>query len=62
MVKLTDLSDGPWLFVETRSPAEVNVVVSVPDTEAERVRLHVTLGIGVSADAGTPSASTVVKV
>lgn len=61
MVKLTDLRDFPGVFVETRSPADVNIVVPVSSTEVERMRLHVTLVAGVSPDEGTPSASTVVK-
>lgn len=62
MVKSTDLNDAPGLFVETRSPVGVNIMTSVHDTEVERVRLHVMLIVGVSPDARTPSASTVVKV
>ena len=62
MVKSTDLNDGPGLFVETRSPADVNTAISVPGTEVERVRLHVMLVTWVSPDAGTPSASTAVRV
>lgn len=61
MVKSTDLSDDPGAFVETRSPADVNIVVSVPDTEAERMRLHVTLVVRTSAGAGAPSSSTVIN-
>jgi len=62
MVKSTDLSDVPGVFVETRSPADVKIAVSVSGTEVERLRLHVTLAAGVPPDAGTPSASTVVRV
>ena len=62
IAKTTDLSDGTGLFIETRSPAEVNIMASVPGTEVERVRLHAMLGAGVSPDAGRPSASTTVKV
>ena len=62
MVKFTDLSDGWEAFVDTKSPADVNAVVSVSGTEVERVRLHVMLVAGVSPDAGRPSASTVVRV
>jgi hypothetical protein len=62
MAKSTDLSEDLGLFVETRSPADVNIVVSAPETEAERMRLHVTLAVRTSAGAGAPSASTVVKV
>ena len=62
MVKSTDLNGGPGLLVETRSPADVNIVVSVPGTEVERVRLHVMFVVGVFPDAGWPSASTVVKL
>jgi hypothetical protein len=66
MVKLTDLSDalGVFVFVETRSPADVNIVVPVSGTEVERMRLQVTLVAGVfpgEAGEGTPSASAVVK-
>jgi len=62
MAKFTDLSNGSGAFVETKSPADVNTVVSVPGTEVERVRLHAMLVGGVSPDAGRPSALTVVKV
>ena len=62
MVKFTNLIDGSGVFVETRSPADVNAVVSVPGTKVERVRLHAMLVAGVPPDAGRPSASTVVKV
>lgn len=61
MVKSTDLSDVPGVFVETRSPADVNIVVPVFGTEVERMRLHVTFVAGVFPDEGAPSASTVVK-
>jgi len=61
-VKSTDLANGPGLFVETKSPADVNIIASEPGTEVDRVRLHVMLVVGVFPDAGTPSASTVVKV
>jgi len=62
MVKSTDLTNGPGPFVETRSPADVSIMTSATGTEVERVRLQVMLVIGVFPDAGTPSASTVVKV
>ena len=62
MVRFTDLRDDWGVFVDTKSPADVNAVVSVHGTEVERVRLHVMLVAGVSPDAGRPSASTVVRV
>lgn len=62
MVKSTDRSDNPGVFVETRSPADVNAIVSVAGTEAERMRLHMTCLVGIPPDTGTPSASDVVKV
>ena len=62
MVRFTDLRDGWGAFVDTKSPADVNVVVSVPGTEVERVRSHVMFVAGVSPDAGRPSASTAVRV
>jgi len=62
MVKSTDLSDDLGFFVETRSPADVNIMVSVPGRELERMRLHVILVVGISPGAGTPSASTVDKL
>ena len=61
-VKSIDLSEDPEVFVETKSPADVNIAVPVPDTGVERMRLHVTLAVETSPGAGAPSASTVVRV
>jgi hypothetical protein len=62
MVKSTDRNDDPGVFVETRSPADVNTIASVLGTEVERMRLHMTCAVGIFWDAGAPSASAVVKV
>lgn len=60
MAKSTDLSDGPRVFVETRSPADVIIVVLAPGTEVDRMRLHVRLLVVVFPGAGAPPASTAV--
>lgn len=62
MEKSTDRSDGPGVLVETRSPADVNMMVSVLGTEVERMRLHMTCPSEIAADVGAPSASAVAKV
>lgn len=62
MVKWTDRKEDPGVFVETRSPADVNAMASVPGTEVERARLHMTRVVGISPDAGAPSTSAVTKV
>ena len=61
-MKSIDLSEDPGVFVEIRSPVDVNIAVPVLDTGVERMRLHVTLAIETSPGAGAPSASTVVRV
>lgn len=62
MVKSTDLTDVPGVFIETRSPADVSVMVSVSGTEVERARLHAILVVGVSPNGEAPSTSTVTKI